>query len=652
MKHKSVTILNPCFSAKFLFEPQDGIFPRLFSSLHVTKSPVNFPNPSVSNLPFIESQWRTICKEPNFKFAEAVSHFHHVVDLGFFPSGPTCNFLVHMLVKNKEHKLAYEVYNRMVQFKVSPIFLSLAALIECFTYFQKPKYTVAVLGLITKNGFSINSYLMNISLKCFCDCGMAVKALDLFSEMMSISVVPDIVSFNTLMKGLCKEKRVKEALDLKGRMEEANVAPNQISYTILIDGLCVGGEVDNAMELVREMKLKGLNMDVVLYSTLINGVCNIGDVDKGKDLFDEMVAEGVSPNAFTYTCLMNGFCKQGKMKETKGIFETMIQSGIRPDVATFTGLINWLCQDGQTSKALKMFDFMVEKGEEPNNITYNILLNGLSSNGLLADASEILRRMLNQGKRPDVVTYNTIMKGLFQNRKTDDAMALFDLMVSDKSFTEPDAWTYTMVIKGLCKAGRLNQATDIQHRLVERKITGIAPNFRVLIGSYLRIGNIKKAMELWKQVAELGLIEDSGALSGLIEGFCCLNILNVAKGAFLKMWKIGHPPNLLDYNTLMTALCKEGSLEQGRRLLQEMINGNCKPDVASYNIIVDSTLKSGDLEYANSLLLEMLQKGLNPDALTFSILINRFSKLGQMEEAKKFVRENDFSWLRTKCCCV
>ncbi|CAH9146364.1 unnamed protein product [Cuscuta epithymum] len=569
---------------------------------------------------------------------EAVRLFEHAVfDLRQCPHASTCNFLVETLVKNKAYGLAFDTYGKITHtlgsahFKHS--FLTLAALVEIFVHTHMPDLAFSVFGLIFKRGFVINVYPFNMLLKGFCENGMVHKGVELFCGKM---VSPDTVSYNTLIKGLCKANKLQEALNLRVGMENANLTPNVLTYTILMDGLFrEDREVDEAMGLLDEMKIKGLEPDVFTYTILINGLCSKGNVNKGKEVFNEMLVHGVSPNVVTYTSLINGFCKKGQLKETMMMFNSMLERGVKPDIVTFTSIINGLCTGGRADKALKVFKSMLAKGVVPGSITYNVLLRGLFDKGLLTDAYNILQLMIEKGEKPDVVTYNTIVQGFCYNGKVDHAMSLFNSMLTDKKiYTEPDVRTVTVLVQALCQGKRIDEATKVHSKMAadNKKLVDVR-TFTVLIGAYLKEEHsVEQALCKWKQMTELGFIPDSFSFSSLIDGFCKLKMLNIAKGIFLTLKN----RTVFDYNSVMAALCKESSFEQARRLIQEMISdGKCKPDSVSYNIIIDAALESGNLQLAEELLTQMLQRGLNPDAFTFSILISRFSNLGQIEVAKK-----------------
>ncbi|RAL44820.1 hypothetical protein DM860_003579 [Cuscuta australis] len=377
----------------------------------------------------------------------------------------------------KAYGLAFDVYGKITRTlnraQFTPSFLTLAALVEIFVHTHKPDLAFSVFGIILKQGFVINVYLLNMLLKGFCENGMVDKGVELLCESDGKPMVsPDRVSYNTLIKGLCNANRLQEALELRAGMETANLPPNLLIYTILMDGFFRDDRVDEAMGLLEEMKIKGLEPDVFTYSTLVNGLCSKGMVNRGKEVFDEMLVQGVSPNVVTYTSLINGFCKKGQLKET--------------DTVTFTSIIDGLCKDGKVNKAPQVFNLMLGKGLGLGNTTYNVLIRGLCTKGLLTDAYNILQVMIEKGEKPNVVTFNTIMMGPCDHGKVDDAMTLFNSMCTEKDYAEPDVRTVTLLVHALCQKKRTCQAAEIHDKMmIKNKHLVDVQTFTVLIGAHL-----------------------------------------------------------------------------------------------------------------------------------------------------------------------
>ena len=91
---------------------------------------------------------------------------------------------------------------------------------------------------------------------------------------------PNVVSYITLLKGLCNENRVEEALELLHMMADdqgRSCPPDVVSYNTVINGFFTEGKVDKAYNLFLQMMDQGIAPDVVTYATVIDVLCKADD---------------------------------------------------------------------------------------------------------------------------------------------------------------------------------------------------------------------------------------------------------------------------------------------------------------------------------------------------------------------------------------
>ncbi|KAK7848589.1 pentatricopeptide repeat-containing protein [Quercus suber] len=229
--------------------------------------------------------------------------------------------------------------------------------------------------------------------------------------------------------------------------------------------------------------------------------------------------------------------------------------------------------------------------------------------------------MTEHGIRPDVVTYTGLIDGLCKDGRATQAMGLLDLML--KKGVEPNTVTCNVIINGLCKEGRVGDAFKILEMMTKKGKKPDVVTYNTLLVGFCADGQIDEAMKLLKlMLKDENFVEpDVTIFNSLIQRLrkaSLMRLWSFAKGLFSKMKACGLSPMVIDYNTLMASLCKEGSLGQARGLFQELRNATHGPDVVSFTTIIDG----------------MLGMGLAPDYMTFSSLISRLSKLGQLDEAK------------------
>ncbi|CAB4263008.1 unnamed protein product [Prunus armeniaca] len=78
--------------------------------------------------------------------------------------------------------------------------------------------------------------------------------------MINRSVVPDIVSYNSLIYGLCnmacKSGKWEETVRLFRNLIDCGALPNIVTFNSVLDALCKDGKTAETLKLVEKMLLK------------------------------------------------------------------------------------------------------------------------------------------------------------------------------------------------------------------------------------------------------------------------------------------------------------------------------------------------------------------------------------------------------------
>ncbi|GMP77350.1 hypothetical protein CsSME_00033650 [Camellia sinensis var. sinensis] len=111
-------------------------------------------------------------------------------------------------------------------------------------------------------------------------------------DMIDNNVFPNVLTFNTLIDALCKERMAKAAEAILEVMVQRGVGPNpmqsRLTYGILMDGYFLRGQMDKGIEVFHSMVDKGIEPDTLSYNILINRYCKNIKIEEAMDLFQEM----------------------------------------------------------------------------------------------------------------------------------------------------------------------------------------------------------------------------------------------------------------------------------------------------------------------------------------------------------------------------
>uniref|UniRef100_A0A2C9W657 Pentacotripeptide-repeat region of PRORP domain-containing protein n=1 Tax=Manihot esculenta TaxID=3983 RepID=A0A2C9W657_MANES len=200
----------------------------------------------------------------------------------------------------------------------------------------------------------------NILINGYCENKRINGAKKLFDEMPYKDLVPDAVTYTTLIKGMW---RVFKYMCSQGH------PPDRITFSILLDGLCKQGDLDDALTLFNVMEKSRLKPDHVIYNILIN-----------------------EPDVDTYSTIIKGFCNEGLLDEAYKTFRGVEDGGCLPDGCCYNVIIQGFLKLKELTKASKLIDEMVDKGFSANATTAELVIH-LSQNEDL-----ILSRLRNRSE--------------------------------------------------------------------------------------------------------------------------------------------------------------------------------------------------------------------------------------------------------------
>ncbi|KAL8106935.1 hypothetical protein AgCh_023654 [Apium graveolens] len=289
----------------------------------------------------------------------------------------------------------------------------------------------------------------------------------LLAGIFKRGLVPSVVTYTTLVRGLVSQDKFTEAENLfKKLLEYKQIEPDAIIFSTIVDGLCKTGNTSAATRLFRYMEKK------VTYNSLMDGYCLRGEVDKALALLKTMRSKGILPNARTYTILINGYCKKLKVDRAIHLLEQMPSEGLTPTIETYNTILHGLFQTGRHVEARMFFkNKMLNQGLQLDIVTCRTLLFGLCQNGYIVEAFSAFHMMVCNGLCPDLGIYNILIHGLFKEGKVDDARIFF------RNFPlkglRPNVKSYTVMISEFCKEGLLEEANDI---FMQMKASSCMPN--------------------------------------------------------------------------------------------------------------------------------------------------------------------------------
>ncbi|KHN06169.1 Pentatricopeptide repeat-containing protein, mitochondrial [Glycine soja] len=183
---------------------------------------------------------------------------------------------------------------------------------------KKPNEALECFYFMKENGFVPNVETCNQMLSLFLKLNRTQMAWVLYAEVFRINIRSSVYTFNIMIN---------------------RVIPDEITYNTLLQGYCREGKVEEARLLLDEMKRRGIKPDLISYNTLISGYSKRGDMKDAFGVRDEMMTTGFDPTILTYDALIQGLCKNREGEHAEELLKEMVSKGIPPDDSTYLSII-------------------------------------------------------------------------------------------------------------------------------------------------------------------------------------------------------------------------------------------------------------------------------------------------------------------------
>jgi pentatricopeptide repeat protein len=138
-------------------------------------------------------------------------------------------------------------------------------------------------------------------------------------------------------------------------MIDRGILPNEVTYRSMMDSLCKQGQSKEAQKLLDLMVRGGIKPDVVSYRILLIGYANYGTIDDVMKILDRMQLNHVAPDLSTYTSLLKAYAKNRKVDQAMCVLNRMKQ-GVKPDIAASAPILELLLKMGRDEDAKAVMD--------------------------------------------------------------------------------------------------------------------------------------------------------------------------------------------------------------------------------------------------------------------------------------------------------
>lgn len=222
----------------------------------------------------------------------------------------------------------------------------------------------------------------------------SMKAIEIYGNIKDETMRGNVSVCNSTLYCLIKSGKIENTFKLFNQMKRGGLVPDIVTYSTLLVGCAkVKAGYSKAMELIQEIKSQELHMDIVMYGTLLTVCASNNRHEEAEKYFDEMKSEGHSPNVFHYSSLLNAYAVDGNYKKADELIQEMKSAGLELNKVILSTLLKVYVKGGLFEKSRKLLDELQALGYAEDERPYCLLIDGLAKSGQLTEAKLIFDEM-------------------------------------------------------------------------------------------------------------------------------------------------------------------------------------------------------------------------------------------------------------------
>ncbi|KAL5723872.1 hypothetical protein ACHQM5_007213 [Ranunculus cassubicifolius] len=467
----------------------------------------------------------------------------------------------------------------------------------------------------------------------------------------------DVVSWTAMMNGFVQNGLNVEALKLFREMLEFSVVPNAVTFTSVIKACIRLSDFVFAKSLLGLIVRCGFENNVSICNSMITLSLRMGEMGIAKKVFNEMEERDV----VSWTSILDVYIEMGEMEEARRIFEKMPQK----NEVSWSAMIARYSQNGNAEEALNLYRQMILQGFKPNLSCYSSIL---TSSAILAELQLgmcIHGHTIKNGMEREAFIGTPLIDMYSKCGKIEDGRSVFD------SISEKNVVSWNSMISGCSVNGQLEEAEILFEKLPNRNIS----SWNTMISGYIYNQHCCRALEVFREMLLSGEIPNEITLSSVLSACASLASLEKGKGMHGKIIKLGlqykvymgtaltdmyaksgdidssrkvfnrmHEKNEISWTAMIQALAENGFAEESVHLFEKMEKTSAViPTDLMFLAILFACAHCGLVDKAFGY-FESMEKvyGIKPRGRHYTCMVDLLARSGRLSEAEAFIKAMPF----------
>lgn len=289
----------------------------------------------------------------------------------------TFSVVLKKLSKMEDFDKISAVFDELLEKKIAVSDFNYGFILDYFAKAKRMDWAYAIYRKLRDNNVELSSIIFTTMVKGFINVGDYDKALQCFNEIKHLTEQPGmIITYNCALDVLVHQEKIDEALVLLDQIQKLFKA-DLISYSTIIKGLCKANKRTQAFQLIKQMIDSKIEYDVSIMNLFLESCASSDDHKIGMSSFEYLHKRKVAFNEITMGIMVKIYGAQFKLKSAFGLLEVFSEINLKPSLIFFTNLIHVSFFNKKPAKAELAFTLMKKEGIKGDKLMYSKLIEGL-----------------------------------------------------------------------------------------------------------------------------------------------------------------------------------------------------------------------------------------------------------------------------------
>ena len=422
------------------------------------------------------------------------------------------------------------------------------------------------------SGFAFDSLVQSSLLHLYLKCDRLRDAHNLFDKIAQ----RDVVTWSALIASYSRRGCIHEVEQLFYEMRSMGVEPNLVSWNGMIAGFNHSGSYNEAVFMFQKMHFEGFQPDGSSISSVLPAIGNLEDLVLGIQIHGYVIKQGFNSDKCVVTALIDMYGKCACTLEMSQVFHEINVM----DIGACNAFITGLSRNGQVNNALEVFRQFKGQGMELNVISWTSMIGSCSQNGKDMEALELFREMQIVGVKPNSVTIPCLLPacGNIAALMHGKAAHCFSLR---RGFSN-DVYVGSALIDMYANCGKI----QLSRHCFEKMPTKNLVCWNAIMGGYAMHGKAKETMETFNLMQTNGQKPDFISFTCVLSA-CSQNGLTEEGWYYFNSISQEHDmeARMEHYACMVTLLGRVGKLEEAYSMIKTM---PFEPDACVWGALLSS----------------------------------------------------------------